>query len=156
MNARQSAVCLLVLTSLGLMQCSAPQVTKTLTPMEHALQLRDDGRLAEAEQEFKTLADRGEPRATLELAETQILRGHHADALALLKPRATADVNDAEAVGLLARALDGLGRIDESIAMFARDRGRGSRPSPTRRSPSCRRTPAQRPQRCGGREFPAR
>ena len=113
MNARQSAVCLLVLTSLGLMQCSAPQVTKTLTPMEHALQLRDDGRLAEAEQEFKTLADRGEPRATLELAETQILRGHHADALALLKPRATADVNDAEAVGLLARALDGLGRIDD-------------------------------------------
>jgi tetratricopeptide (TPR) repeat protein len=120
LKAKDFVMRVALVAAFSLCQCSAPQVVVPVTPLEHAQHLRDDGRLAEAEVEFQALADHGDDRARMELAETKILRGHHAEVLPLLKERLAANVNDAEAAGLLARAYDGLGRIDEAIATYAR------------------------------------
>lgn len=110
----------LVMTGALLTACSPVQVEKPLTPLEHAQRAREEGRLTDAEQEFKVLADRGDAKAELELAETLILRGHHAEAAQILKPRLANNLQDAQAAGLLARAYDGMGRIDDAISAYAR------------------------------------
>lgn len=110
-----------LLLTLGLAACAGPQVVqKSQTPLEHALELRDQGRLPEAEGELRALATAGDPAAVLPLAETLMLRGRHAEAAELLRPKLQANPEDAEVAALLARALDGAGVPDEAIAAYAR------------------------------------
>lgn len=101
--------------------CSAPQVVQRhLSPLEHALELRDRGQLPEAEAELRVLVGKGEPDALPALGETLMLRGHHAEAVELLKPALQAHPDDAGLALALARAADGCGKVDDAVAAYAR------------------------------------
>ncbi len=84
------------------------------------MHLRDQGRFDDAERDLKTLAEAGDNRAQLELAETLMLRGRHAKAAELLKERYKIAPDDPDLVGAMARALDGAGQADEAATAYAR------------------------------------
>jgi Flp pilus assembly protein TadD len=107
--------------TMALVACSAPQVVqRRLTPLEHALELRDRGQLPEAEAELRVLVGRGEEGALSALGETLMLRGHHAEAVELLKPALQTQPDDPGLALALARAADGCGRVDDAVAAYAR------------------------------------
>lgn len=110
------------LALLTLASCSAPpqQATYRLTDLEQARQERERGDLQQAEASFAKLAEKGDELAQLEYAETLILRGKHAQAAALLRPRYDKQADSAEVAGVMARALDGGGQPDEAIAAYVR------------------------------------
>ena len=101
--------------------CSGPQLaTPTGTPLQRAIDQRDQGHLAQAQAALTRLLADGDQAAALPLAETLMLRGQHAQAVELLKPRLQAHLQDPELAGALARALDGAGLPQEAIAAYAR------------------------------------
>ncbi len=105
-----------------LVACSGPHVAPEpeRTPLQQAVALRETGRLDEAEKRLQALAVEGDARAELELAETLMLRGKHAQAVALLKERYKINQDDADLAGIVARALDGAGKPDEAAPAYVK------------------------------------
>lgn len=116
----QRAACLCAAVLLVVACGAAPVAAPSGSALDRALVLRDDGRLPEAEQALRVLADAGDEAAVHALADTLMLRGRHAEAVVLLKPRLAARPQDAEVAGLLARALDGAGQPEAALAAYAR------------------------------------
>ncbi|MSP90784.1 MAG: tetratricopeptide repeat protein [Myxococcales bacterium] len=111
---------LLYSSALCVVACGAPERTDARSPVERGVSLRDEGRLIEAAATLEPAAAAGDRTAILALAETHILRGHHAAAVALLEPRLQQDAADADAAGLHAKALDGAGKPDLAVRAYAR------------------------------------
>ncbi len=106
----------------ALVSCGGPAagVQPDRSPLEQALHLRDQGRFDDAERDLKTLAEAGDGRALIELAETLMLRGRHGKAAELLKERYKLAPDDPDLVGATARALDGAGLADEAATAYVR------------------------------------
>lgn len=113
---RQIAACTVLLAA----ACGAPDQVDLRSPVERGVALRDEGRLVDAEAALEPAAKAGDRAAVIALAETRILRGHHAEAVALLERRLQQDADDADVIGLLAKALDGAGKADLAIRAYAR------------------------------------
>ncbi len=122
MLQRQALASALGLTLVATAGCSAPQqpTAYRLSELEQARQHRDRGDLQLAEARFAELAAGGDDLAQLEYAETLMLRGKHAQAAALLRPRYDRQLDSAEVAGAMARALDGAGQLDDAATAYVR------------------------------------
>ncbi len=83
-----------------------------------AVQARDQGRLADAEQAIAQAAVNGSLQASLLLADIQILRGRHAQAVATISPLTKRYPTHPAIADLSARALDGSGQSAKAIAAY--------------------------------------
>lgn len=99
--------------------CSAPQVVDPDGDRyAQAVQARDQGKLAQAEQIIAPSAAKGGLQANLLLAEVEILRGKHRAAAERLIPLAAQNPRNSAVAGALARALDGTGQTAEAIVAY--------------------------------------